>query len=617
VAGNISATNATLTGYLRGPSSFVIDPAAHGDDTGTVIIAGNLQVDGTTTTINSTTVTVDDKNLVLASGSINAAAADGAGITIDCGTGTDATFTYDGTNDEWDFNKNVKISGSVGVTNIVTNKVVKFNGTILDDSNITDTGSLITLGTSTDISGPLQFTSNVAFSLTEPGRIYKASNHGLAFHGVTGTENDFALFTPNGQLMVVNPTGTNTVSLVPAVPSGKVGIGTTTPQDLLHLSASSPVLRLTNTNDTGKSSIEFWDNQSGTSQAGEIFYNDSSNLFGLQGNANGIVFAANNTFPGAELMRLTSSGNLGIGTASPAGKFHVVGAANDQTAAIDSSALPDTTLFATMVLDGSYTDGKYRTRFSKIDRGGGLPLYVQESLGTANSFVNIARFGSHANSVHKFEVFGSFKGTYFETANNAIIRKNVDGWSYTPHDILYNGWNNSTGDYTYLKAAGNSNGPHGIIVASDNGFYIGSDNLELGGLADSATSPITNTWAYVNSTGLKVNGVVDVNSTFAMKGEEATLATTTQTQIAAFSATAYGGGKFVITAKDGVNRHICELLVTHDGTTAVATQYGSVTTASDLATYDVDISGGNVRILATSASTNSTVYKVAETLMEA
>jgi hypothetical protein len=44
---------------------------------------------------------------------------------------------------------------SVGVTNIVTNKVVKFDGTVLNDSNITDTGSLITLGSNTTVSGKI------------------------------------------------------------------------------------------------------------------------------------------------------------------------------------------------------------------------------------------------------------------------------------------------------------------------------------------------------------------------------------------------------------------------------------------------------------------------------
>jgi len=105
-----SLGNITTTGYIRGPSSFTIDPAAHGDNSGTVVIAGNLQVDGTTTTINSTTVNVDDLNIQLATGAANAAAANGAGITVD---GASATITYDGTNDEWDFNKDVNVTGTL------------------------------------------------------------------------------------------------------------------------------------------------------------------------------------------------------------------------------------------------------------------------------------------------------------------------------------------------------------------------------------------------------------------------------------------------------------------------------------------------------------------------
>ena len=52
----------------------------------TIVITGNLQVDGTTTTINSTTITIDDKNIVLASGAANAAGLSGAGISIDATT---------------------------------------------------------------------------------------------------------------------------------------------------------------------------------------------------------------------------------------------------------------------------------------------------------------------------------------------------------------------------------------------------------------------------------------------------------------------------------------------------------------------------------------------------
>src|SRR5210317_1312001 len=117
ISGNRDYGNITTTGYIAGPATFTIDPAAVGDNTGTVVIAGNLQVDGTTTTINSTTMEVDDLNLTLASGAANAAAANGAGITVD---GASATITYDGTNDEWDFNKSVNVTGTITASGNIT-----------------------------------------------------------------------------------------------------------------------------------------------------------------------------------------------------------------------------------------------------------------------------------------------------------------------------------------------------------------------------------------------------------------------------------------------------------------------------------------------------------------
>ena len=112
VAGNITAT-----GYLRGPASFVIDPAAHGDDTGTVVIAGNLQVDGTTTTINSTTLDVDDINITVAKGAANATAANGGGLTVD---GANATWTYSLGDDAWASNKHAQFytGGGTGTLSV-------------------------------------------------------------------------------------------------------------------------------------------------------------------------------------------------------------------------------------------------------------------------------------------------------------------------------------------------------------------------------------------------------------------------------------------------------------------------------------------------------------------
>ena len=99
--------------------------------------------------------------------------------------------------------------------------------------------------------------------------------------------------------------------------------------------------------------------------------------------------------------------------------------------------------------------------------------------------------------------------------------------------------------------------------------------------------------------------------------ESTTLATTVESQIASFSATTYGSAKLLIQATQGANRHISELLVVHDGTTASATEYGTILTDTSLFTVDVDINNNNLRILATGTSATSTVYRVYKTLIKA
>ena len=89
--------------------------------TGGATIGGDLTVNGTTTTINSTTLTVDDLNVTLASGAADAAAANGAGITVD---GASATFNYASTGDKWTMNKPLDVTGGV-----VTNKSLTINST--------------------------------------------------------------------------------------------------------------------------------------------------------------------------------------------------------------------------------------------------------------------------------------------------------------------------------------------------------------------------------------------------------------------------------------------------------------------------------------------------------
>ena len=68
------------------------------------VVVGNLTVQGTMTAIQSQTLDVTDLNITVAKGAGSAAAANGAGITVD---GAAATLVYTLATDSWNFNKQV------------------------------------------------------------------------------------------------------------------------------------------------------------------------------------------------------------------------------------------------------------------------------------------------------------------------------------------------------------------------------------------------------------------------------------------------------------------------------------------------------------------------------
>ena len=77
-----------------------------GADSGdTIVITGNLQVSGTTTTVDSTTVAIGDHNIVLDKDNSTSAVVDGAGITLEGGTGNDVTFMWSASNSRMELNE--------------------------------------------------------------------------------------------------------------------------------------------------------------------------------------------------------------------------------------------------------------------------------------------------------------------------------------------------------------------------------------------------------------------------------------------------------------------------------------------------------------------------------
>ena len=80
---------------------------------GDMTVTGNLTISGTQTTVNSTSLSVADLNIIVASGAADSASADGAGLTVD---GAGATFTYVHSGTKWSMNKPLSVTGNVTAT---------------------------------------------------------------------------------------------------------------------------------------------------------------------------------------------------------------------------------------------------------------------------------------------------------------------------------------------------------------------------------------------------------------------------------------------------------------------------------------------------------------------
>ncbi len=93
------------------------------------------------------------------------------------------------------------------------------------------------------------------------------------------------------------------------------------------------------------------------------------------------------------------------------------------------------------------------------------------------------------------------------------------------------------------------------------------------------------------------------------------LTTTTSTSTTAVASTTRNTLTGTLSIKDTVTNalHTVSFTALRNGATALLTTYGELYTASALATFTADISGGSVRLLATPASSNNTTFTVVRT----
>ena len=139
---NVTFNNVIVNGTLTSDDI----TAANISVDGNAVITGNLTVQGTTTTVNSTAVAISDINLTLAKDAANATAANGAGLTV---AGAGATLTYTSATDRWNLNKDLVVANVYGAlvgnadtaTTLATARTI--NGVNFDGSaNITINASV-------------------------------------------------------------------------------------------------------------------------------------------------------------------------------------------------------------------------------------------------------------------------------------------------------------------------------------------------------------------------------------------------------------------------------------------------------------------------------------------
>ena len=106
---------------------------------------------------------------------------------------------------------------------------------------------------------------------------------------------------------------------------------------------------------------------------------------------------------------------------------------------------------------------------------------------------------------------------------------------------------------------------------------------------------------------------VEINDTYNVASTNTNTSATTQTTIDTFTASAFRSCRYTVQVSNTTDTefHTTELLLVHDGTTPGITEFGSIFTgAAAEATFDADISSGNVRLRATPASADSMTFKV-------
>jgi hypothetical protein len=290
----------------------------------------------------------------------------------------------------------------------------------------------------------------------------------------------------------------------------------------------------------------------------------------------------NNIFLGVEAGYLNTTGSNNNFLGYFAGKLNTTGCQNTYIGH-QSGTYAETGCFNTFL--GSYS-GTIVSAASSIIAIGHAAGY-NASVGTRNTFL------------------GSYSGMSVDAGSNSIYIGGFSGLGTGSYKVVIgeggNKWGNPNTEL-FDTPYPNKNFQLAVGVRTDANpskyWLVGDENFNIG---IGTTNP---------SEKLSVTGNIALNQTTVYGSVQASTASTSVTGIhSGLSTSVYRSVEYTIQATSGTNYQAIKILAIHDGTTAYDTQYGNIYN-TEVATFDVDISAGNVRLVAAASSTSTTNYTV-------
>ena len=157
-ATSIASQTGTGTKFVVDTSPTLVTPNIGVASGTSLTLSGDLTVNGTTTTISSTTLAIGDKNIVLASASTTDAGADGGGITLK--GATDHTWNWIDATDAWTSSDHI---------NLASGKSFYINGTAVLSATALGSGISVTATTNANLTGVITSVGNATSIASQTG----------------------------------------------------------------------------------------------------------------------------------------------------------------------------------------------------------------------------------------------------------------------------------------------------------------------------------------------------------------------------------------------------------------------------------------------------------------